>query len=201
MVPKWNRTTALWLIGAALLTLAGPRALRRAVAAGAEGHGPPREAPPPRAALLRRPLRLQRAAEHHRRRRAAGVPALPRASTTPTRPTPSPRWCSSGSPAGWCCPLITFFGLAHQPRPPRAGPGQSRSPRRSPPAPSSPSCVVLLVADHPRLGGPLRRERGLDPLRRRRPPGRRPDARPPAAAARRGAGRPRLPARRSWPPR
>ena len=172
---------------------AGARALRRALAAGAEGHGPAREAPPTRAALLRRRVRLQRPAEHHRRRRAAGLPPLPwcrrrrlgrhvrlrRARAAERLAGPAPHH---------------VLRAPHQPGPARAGAGQCgrrgsrrRHPRRA-----------RARAAHRRSPAPrraIRQERRLDPLRRRGAPGGRPDARPPRGRPGRGAGRPRLPAR------
>ena len=77
-LPEWNRSTALWLAGATLLTLAGivlSAARWQAVLAAMGQHDALRVAA---VALHGRPVRGQRAAHHDRRRRAPRQPPVPR---------------------------------------------------------------------------------------------------------------------------
>ncbi len=121
---RWTPAPSAGSSVAMALTLVGLAAVGGAVAAGARGARAPRRAAsawsrtawpasscptccPPRSAAT-----------------CCGWPAC--LADTGRRPRRSPRSCSSASPAGSCCRLISVIGLPREPAAPRPRPGHAR---------------------------------------------------------------------------
>ena len=174
LVPEWTSSTPWWLLGASVLTLAAivlssMRWQAVLTALGVRSH---------LGHLIKHYLAGQFVANVLPTTIGGDVLRVSRLSReNGETPASSPRWCSSGSPAGWCCPVITYFGFAVNPGLTHLGHRHQASPWRSPPVTLVLLVVVLgLVASH-RFGGRSTAERagagspaavhlGLERLRR-----------------------------------